>query len=196
MCGALFATVVLCASPGDTSAQRPQRSGFWAEAGTGPTHVRVACSNCEDVTRGSGAGLFLRVGGTISSRVLLGVESFSVIDRAFGIADDDVVAENATLAAIVLWYPGRSGFFVRGGVGPAGGTFTVISDADELIVSEGIGVGMTFGIGFDVPVSRRLLLTGGAGAWVTAIGDVVLAGLTVDDVIASMYNASVGVVIR
>jgi hypothetical protein len=49
---------------------------------------------------------------------------------------------------------------------------------------------------FFVSVWRSLALTASAGVWVTAIGDVVLPTTTVDDVIATMYNLSIGLTIR
>lgn len=189
------ATVVLTA---EAAAQRPHRSGLWVEFGSGPAHARVGCSGCEDVTRGSGSAGYLRIGGVLSDRVLLGVESFSLIDHAFGFAADDrsIVAENASVAAIVVWYPWRSGFFFKGGVGLAGGEFTVEPDSEAPIVSEGVGVGLTFGMGLDVPISRRFALTGSAGTWITAIGDVVLPTAIVDDVIATLYAVTIGFTIR
>jgi hypothetical protein len=182
----------------DLTAQGWRRSGLWYEAGTGPASIRVACSTCTDVTRSSGTGAFMRLGGTLSRKIFLGIEAFSLINETFGFEADDesLLSENSTLAVIVLWYPWRHRFFVKSGVGLASGEFIVDATSDEPILSDGLGVGMTFGVGFDVPVWRSLALTTNAGVAVTAIGDVVLPTTTVDDVIATMYNLSIGITIR
>jgi len=186
------------AAPPALLAQGPHRSGFWGESGGGPARIRVACSGCAGVTHRSGSGGYFRVGGAVSSRVLLGVEAFSLVDEAFGFSEGEttIVAENASFAAIVIWYPWRSGFFLKGGVGLASGEFTIAGTADPPIVSQGVGTGMTFGAGFDLPIWRGLALTGNAGGWVTAIGDVVLTDVTVDDVIATLYSLTLGVTLR
>jgi len=197
-CTALhMALAVAAAFPAAARAQRPHRSGLWGEFGGGPSSVRIACSDCPDVTRRSGSGGYFRVGGAVSDRILIGVEAFSLVDEAFGFSEGDtsIVAENVSLAGVVLWYPGRTGFFLKAGVGLASGEFT-IPGASEPVVSHGIGTGLTFGVGFDLPVWRGLAVTGNAGTWVTAIGDVVLPDATVDDVIATLYGLTFGFTFR
>lgn len=180
------------------AAQRPHRSGLWFEIGGGPAGVRVACTNCTDVTRRSASGGFMRLGGAISDAVVMGVESFSLIDETFGFGENDttLMAENASLIAIVLWYPGRSGAFLKGGVGLAAGEFTVEQTPEEPRVTSGEGVGLSFGVGYDQPITRAIAISANAGVWVTAIGDIVLPGERVDDVIATLYNLSISLVIR
>lgn len=73
---------------------------------------------------------------------------------------------------------------MKSGIGLAVGEFIIDATGDEPILSDGLGVGMTIGAGFDVPVWRSLAPTTNAGVAVTAIGDVVLPTTTVDDVIA------------
>jgi hypothetical protein len=97
---------------------------------------------------------------------------------------------------VVLWFPWRSGFFVKGGVGVAEGDFTVTASPGQLVTASGEGVGLTFGLGFDLPISRKIALTANAGAVVAAIGDVVLPGTRVDDVIAMIYHVGLGITIR
>ncbi|MGH7672154.1 MAG: hypothetical protein ACREMC_04585 [Gemmatimonadales bacterium] len=55
---------------------------------------------------------------------------------------------------------------------------------------------MTFGAGFDWPISRKFALTANLEALITAIGDLVLPGELVDNVVASMYHAALGITIR
>jgi hypothetical protein len=180
------------------SAQRSHRGGLWAELCNGPAFVRVASSGSEEVTTKPGLGSCFRVGGTVSNKVLLGVETFGFLDETFGFAKQDtsVIAETGTLNVVVVWFPGRSGFFLKGGVGVAEGDFTVAVAPDSLVTASGEGVGLTFGLGFDLPISRKFALTANAEAIVAAIGDLVLPTTRVDDVIATMYHVALGITIR
>jgi hypothetical protein len=180
------------------AAQRPHRTGLWFELGSGPAAVRVACAGCADVTTSGGSGGYLRIGGVLSDRVLLGVETFGFDDEAFGFiaGDTTFVAETATVAAVVLWVPWRSGAFLKGGVGLAEGSFTTTPTPGSPVIAEGVGVGLTFGLGWDVAISRKFAITANAAAFITAIGDLVLPVATVEDVIATMYVLSVGFTVR
>jgi hypothetical protein len=181
-----------------TAAQRPHRSGLWFEIGSGPAAVRVACSGCEDVTTAGGSGALLRLGGTLSDRVLLGVETFGFTDQTFGFVSGDTsfVAETGTVGAVVLWFPWGSGTFLKGGVGVAEGTFTTSPTPGSPVKIEGVGVGLTFGLGYDLYLSRKFAVTANAAAFITAIGDIVLPTGTVDDVIATMYVLAIGLTVK
>ena len=172
---------------------RPHRSGLWAELGAGPGRVRIARSGCTDVVVASAPSSYFRIGGTVSDRVLIGVEVFSSLDRAFGFSrgDTTTTAETATATVVVLWFPSRRGFFFKGGVGLAGGQFTVPGTAG-VDTSNGGGIGLTFGFGWDFAISRKFAITTNLAAHVTAVGDVVLPGQRIDDVIATMYQGSIG----
>jgi hypothetical protein len=180
------------------AAQRPHRTGLWAELCNGPAIVRIASSASAEVTTKWGLGSCLRVGGALSNKVLLGVETFGFLDKTFGFAKQDtsVVAETGTVALTVLWFPWRSGFFLKGGVGTGQGTFTVLASPGQPVTADGVGVGLTYGLGFDLPISRKFALTVNAAAVITAIGDLVLPTTRVDDVIATMYHAALGITIR
>ena len=179
-------------------AQRPHRSGFWLETGSGPGAVRIACSGCPNVTTAGGSSGYLRLGGALSDKVFFGVESFGFTNQHFAFAGHEasVVAEDGSLGAVVLWYPWRGGVFLKGGVGLARGTFTVTPDSAPALHATGTGVGLTLGLGFDLTLSRRFALTANAADCITAIGDVVLPGTRVDDVIATMYQATIGITLR
>jgi hypothetical protein len=181
------------------SAQRPHRSGFWFELGAGPATARVGCAGCAEVTTASGSSGYLRLGGTISDGVLLGVENFDFVDERFGFrgdADQSITAETSTLGVVVIWFPWRAGFFLKGGVGIANGTFTVQPAPGTRVKVEGTGVGMTFGVGYEINLSRRFALTTTAAAYVTALGDLQLPATKVDDAIASLYHLTVGLTVR
>src|SRR5882762_3572761 len=102
---------------------RPHRSGLWGEFGFGPGRVRVACSGCTNVITAGGATSYFRIGGAVSDHVVIGLEVFSFLDRAFGFSpgDSTTTAETLTATAVVIWFPGRHGLFLKGGVGIAGG---------------------------------------------------------------------------
>jgi hypothetical protein len=191
---ALFAIILARGA----AAQRPHRSGLWFELGGGPAAVRVACTGCAEVTVVGGSGGHLRLGGVLSDRVLLGAETFGFTDESFALSarDSTVVAETGTVAAVVLWFPWRSGAFLKGGVGIAEGTFSATPEPGAPVITEGIGVGLTFGLGYDLPLSRTFAITANAAAFIAAIGDIVLPAGVVDDVIATMYVVTIGLTVR
>jgi hypothetical protein len=171
---------------------------LWAELGAGPGRVRIACSGCTDeVVAASGLTSYFRIGGTVSDHVVIGVEVFSFLDRAFGFSPSDsaTTAETATATVVVMWFPGRRGLFFKGGVGLAGGQFSIPGTAGA-DTSSGGGIGLTFGFGWDFSISRRFAITTNFAAYVTAVGDLVVPGQRVDDVIATMYQGSIGFTVR
>ena len=138
---------------------------------------------------------YVRIGGTVSDRVVIGLEVFSLLDRGFGFSTGDSTSTAATAAVVVLWFPGRRGFFFKGGAGIASGQFTIPGTAGA-DTSNSAGIGLTFGFGWDFPISRKFAITTNFAAYVTAVGDVILPGQRVDDVIATMYQAGVSVTFR
>ena len=184
LCVAILAPPALAQRP-----PRPHRSGLWAEFGAGPGLVRVACAGCNDVVSSHGATGYIRIGGTASDHVLIGFE-------AFGLAQGHKTtrAETATAAVVAVWFPGRSGLFFKSGVGAAWGQFTVPGAGAD--TSRGTGIGLTFGLGWDLPLSRQVAVTTNLAAYVTGLGDVVAPGRRVDDVIATMYQAAIGFTFR
>lgn len=199
---AALGVVLLVLWTANTAAQRPaagkHRSGFWIESVAGIGNARVACSDCTEVVSLWGFANNFRIGGTISDHVLIGFEGFDLLDRAFGFSPSDPTtrADTWTSALVIIWYPGRRGLFFKGGVGSATGQFSIPSGAGQADTSTGRGIGLTFGAGWDWPISRRFALTGNVGTYIAAIGDVVLPSRRVDDVIATMYALGIGVTFR
>ena len=184
-------------APKPAKRQRPHRTGLWAEIAAGPGFMRVARSDNDRVITAPVEGGFLRLGGVISDNVLLSWESAGFNDETFGFGGGDttVAAEMAFVGVTVLWYPGRTGWFLKGAVGLAQGTFTVPAAAQADTV-EGTGIGMSFGGGWDFAISRKYAFTINAAAFVTAIGDLVLPSGRVDDVIGTMYQVSLSFTFR
>lgn len=169
--------------------QRPHRTGLWIEVGAGPGLLRIGRSSSDRIISANVEGGFLRVGGTISDNVLLSWESGGFNNESFwfGGTDTSIVAEMAYTGIAVMWYPGRTGLFLKGSVGFAQGTFTVptAARADTL---EGNGVGLAIGAGWDWSLSRKYALTVNVASFVTALGDLVLPSERVDDVIGTTYQ--------
>ena len=182
-----------------TGPQRPHRTGLWGEIAGGAGRMRMTCSECTDPIQAPGGAAQTRIGGTLSDQVMLGAESAIFTDEAFGATLGDsnaVVAQLETVGVVVLWFPWRAGFFLKGGVSLAQGRFTIDNGALPPDSIEHTGVGMSFGVGWDVPISRRFAITGNAGTYVTAIGDIVLPSRRVDDVIGTMWQFTAGVTFR
>lgn len=179
--------------------QRPHRSGLWIEAGGGVGYVRIASSASTFVTSAPGSASYLRVGALLSDKVMLGIENFGFVDNMAGFfrGDTSSLAETWSVAVVVLWYPWRSGVFAKGGVGAAQGAFTMTpAGGGGPVTARGTGVALTFGLGYDQRVSRKLFVTGCLCADIAGIGDVVLPTTRIDDVIASIYHLTIGLTIR
>ena len=178
--------------------QRPHRTGLWAELAAGGGRLSMGCTECANPIRAPGSAGFIRLGGTLNDRVMLAWESAGFVDETFGFADNDTtdVAEMETVSIVVLWFPWRHGFFMKGGVGVAQGRFTLANGAAAPDSTEGTGIGMTLGVGWDFPISRKFAISVNAASFITAIGDITLPTRRVDDVIGSTYQMSVGLTFR
>ena len=192
------ASVMLVCLRADLSAQAATRAGFWAEVNRGTGTVRNTCAGCGGVTKAFGSVSGLRVGVSLTPRVLLGLEIFSLhsSELVFAAGAAPVEAENGSIAPIVIWYVGQSGFFLKSGVGLAQGTFTVRPPSGEPVTTERMGSSLTFGLGFDIGILRWFALTASLGTYITAIGDVHVDGAIIDDVIATVYEAGFGITLR
>ena len=127
--------------------QNPQtREGFWISFGVG--YGSLGCDDCDD--RRSGTSAYLRMGGTLTQRLLIGGEI-----NGWSKTENDATLTVGNFGPVLLFYPNADGgLFFKGGVGMANakldfGTF----DVDET------GVGVTLGIGFDARVGRNFALT-------------------------------------
>jgi hypothetical protein len=179
-------------------AQNQHRQGLWAELASGPARIRLHCAECSSVVRAAGTGGYLRVGGTLSPKVLMGIEFYGFSDETFSFSgsDSSLVAASANVNAIMLWYPWRSHFNIKAGVGLAAGAFTLPPVGTDTVEAAGYGVGLTFGLGWDIPISRKLALTGNAAVFFSAIGDIRLPTVVVEDVIPTTYLLSLGISVR
>jgi hypothetical protein len=136
--------------------------------------------------------------GLSSTPVLLGIELFALSssDLALVPGAPPVDAENGTLGPIVMWYFGGSGLYLRGGAGLSYGTYTVRTATGETATVERPGSALTFGVGFDVGLWSWLAITADVGTYIASVGDVTVDDALVDDIIATVYQASVGLALR
>ncbi|HKA57032.1 MAG TPA: hypothetical protein VKD28_00295, partial [Gemmatimonadales bacterium] len=103
--------VVLCSMIGfPLRAQHPNtRRGFWLDFGWG--YGLLGCSSCSERMNGLGGGITL--GGTVSSKVLLGIGTTKWVKTV-----DGVYYESGTIDLRSRFYPSAPGaFFVAAGLG-------------------------------------------------------------------------------
>ncbi|MBE2187110.1 MAG: hypothetical protein IAE99_10105 [Rhodothermales bacterium] len=200
-----FALLLLLAAP--AAAQwpmalddgHPPREGFWAETGIGGGGSWVGCEGC-DATPGRPSGVgYLRIGGKVDEKVAVGLELFRSLEptRLPAELDSAVAVSNASLGPVVLWYPWRRAVFARVGVGLAlKRAFLDRTGQPRTQIEQGIGAALSFGAGVDVPLRPRYALTLAVGAHYGAVGDIQTPGVLLDDVIATLYSATVGLTLR
>lgn len=126
------------------------RSGFWLGGGIG--------GGLNDEGDGGGAG-YLRMGGTLSPRLLLGGDAVG-FSRDVGPASADARISRSNVTASLLFFPSERGdFFVKGGVGFAYAEFSE-ELGDGTFTTEDAGLGVTLGAGYDVQLGDgNLFLT-------------------------------------
>lgn len=76
----------------------------------------------------------------------------------------------------------------RGRAVSRGEVFVERTDENLAILASVTGSGITFGVGFDIPVFKWLSVTANFEIYFGAIGDLVVQDTYVDDVITTMYN--------
>jgi hypothetical protein len=128
-----------------------EHRGFWIAFGVGGG--KNLSEGLDGRSLGGGAG-YLRLGGTVSQRVLLG---FDGIGWGRDQSGNTMARGNGSFA--VLFYPSeRGGAFLKGGVGGASISRTTTSGNTVTTTSKG-GVGLTLGAGWDVRLGRNIYLT-------------------------------------
>jgi hypothetical protein len=150
------------------SAQRRQtRQGFWIGFGFGGGSAGISCTGCGGLSRETGFTGHLKMGGTLSPKVLLGGES-----AAWTKDDAGTKTQLGSLTAAVYFYPApASGFFLKGGPG-----FSYQSSDDGTNKYSETGFGFMFGAGYDIRVGTMISLTPSASFYWGSIGDVTVEG--------------------
>ena len=148
-----FVTAVLfLSSPLSLQAQGGHaHDGFWIGFGIGGGSAKVVDSD-QDALGGGAA--YLRLGGTLSQRWLLGGEVIG-----WGRSEDNISYTRSNTTVTAMFYPSQNGgFYLKGGLG-----FSFVdarTDAIGLDISYSRGGGgLTLGLGFDIKLGSNIYLT-------------------------------------
>jgi hypothetical protein len=164
-------SALVCLAASAASAQRPQtRQGFWIGFGFGGGSAGVSFTGSDTANLGRETGFtgYLKIGGTLSPKVLLGGESAGWTKTESG-----ATLQMSTLTAAVYFYPApATGFFVKGGPG-----FSYQRADSGTQEYDGTGFGFMLGVGYDIRVGRNISLSPVAGFYWGSIGDVTRKGV-------------------
>ena len=149
-----LALAALCTSATTARAQDNEaprvHQGFWIGGGLGYGSVSSSCDGCGSSDSEGGFSGLLRLGGTLSEQVLLGVESDGWYKDINGTTNSV-----GNLSAAVYVYPSKTmGMFLKGGAGVAG--YQAKNGSDKL---DGYGVGLIGGLGYDIPIGSHTAFT-------------------------------------
>ena len=126
--------------------QAQTREGFWIGFGFGSGSLGID----DGTDRDTGVVGYLKLGGTISERFLLGVEGNVWLKDASGVA-----VTRTNLSAVAYFYPSAtSGFFLKGGLGSS----RFLVEVSGINTSE-TGGGAVLGLGFDARVGDNWSIT-------------------------------------
>jgi hypothetical protein len=149
---------LLLLPPSSAWAGHPQvREGFWIGFGGGWGWADIGCDECDgDDDREDSFTGFLKLGGTINDRVLLGVES-----NGWTKDEDGTRVTLGALTGTVTFYPkAQGGFFLKGGAGLSYVSLDI--DEDEFFFGASAsktGWGVLAGAGYDLRVGRNVSIT-------------------------------------
>ena len=121
--------------------QAQTRQGFWIGGGLG--YGSLGCDGCDRLGAPSG---YLKLGGTLSKNLLLGMET-----NGWSRSELGTRLSMGNISGAVYWYPmTTNGLFVKAGAG-----YSLINDN----LGNSLGFGMLGGVGYDVRVSPQLSVT-------------------------------------
>jgi hypothetical protein len=134
-------------------ADRPpvQHRGFWIGFGFG------GGTNFADFAEGNRAGVggYVRLGGTISQKFLLGGEA-----AGWGRDVGGSTFSESGVTAVALYYPAGPGVFLKAGAGFAGWAVSTSAGSTTTTTTAG-GFAGTLGAGYDLRIGTNLFLTPG-----------------------------------
>ena len=145
----LVATLLACASNAAQAQSKPnERKGFWVGFGLGGGSFGIECDICTDDRVNGGTG-YVRLGGTLSRHLLLGVEVNAWVNPS------DAVDESIGNGSVVLlWYPSATGaLYLKFGLG--GMTYSGDDGVDVLTATAPT---FSIGLGYEFRVGRNISL--------------------------------------
>jgi len=163
----VFVAAFNCAAAAAQAQYSHRREGFWLGFGLGYGSSNVTCDQCGSGPRVEGVTGFLKLGGTPNPNLRLGV----ALNGWWH--DDGVVTESmANVTTSLSVYPvAASGLFVTGGVGFSS---YYVNSAPSF---DGVGWGLTGGVGYDIPLGRAVSLTPVVTYMYGGVGNVNEAGV-------------------
>jgi hypothetical protein len=181
--GLLLGLMVSIVSVHSAAAQNSYRHGFWIGAGIGNARADLACRVCVDDTKGELSG-YLRAGFTLKPSLLLGLEATRTQN-----SEDGVDEHYNGISAVVLFYPGRSGLYFKGGMGIL--DYKASDTSDEFTART---LAVSFGLGYEVRVARQFSVVPFVNLTGTTSGDLSFNGQRVTtDANFSLLQAGIGV---
>ncbi len=162
-----------------------ERQGFWIGFGGGYGSADASCNECEGGNREGSFTGFVKLGGTLNPRVLLGVETNAWIKEQEGVT--------GSLTGTVTFYPqASSGFFLKGGVGASYVDTDFGAGTLSVTVSK-TGWGVRAGIGYDVRVGRNISITPSANFYYGQPGDLSFEGETLGNWKQNVFDFVIGI---
>ena len=124
--------------------------GFWIGFGIGGGSAKDGDS--EDAL--GGAAGYVRLGGTLSQKWLIGGEAIG-----WGRSEDNISYGRSNTTFTALFYPSqKGGFYLKGGVGFSYAKISSDILGPSVSVDKG-GVGTTLGVGWDIRLGSNIFLT-------------------------------------
>ena len=178
---------------GPAAAQDPVRHGYWLDAGGGYGRLRVRCGTCAGVGTSYGGTVTVTLGHSVSRKVVLGLEG-----QVWTSWEQGPREQVRSLTVVAQWYPWHEErVFLRGGTGIVQGPVVPSGTGTSPASVKGTGVGLTFGVGYDLALGRHLGLAAQVASHVAALGDLSLPGnVHLNDTIAYVTRFSLALVVR
>jgi hypothetical protein len=143
-----LALAAMLSLPAGAQGNPQTREGFFISFGFGAGSL--GCDDCNDEDRLTGVNAYLRLGGTLSQRLLIGGEI-----NGWTKTENDVTLSVNNVGPVLLFYPSANGgLYLKGGLGLASASLDLGN-----LEFEDSGVGITLGLGWDARVGRNFALT-------------------------------------
>ena len=164
----LWTLTIAMLMPRPALAWDQEREGFWIGFGFGYGSARVSCDDCGASGREGGIAGFVKAGGTLNRKVLLGTEV-----NFWTKSEDQIDTLNfGNLSFTITYYPWvSSGFFVKGGAGFSFVDTQVLEGSVIRTLDLGTGFGAIAGIGYDLRIRRNLSITPVCNVYMGRPGD-------------------------